>query len=235
VRCSAAWLVAGCTLLAGQELEIRHVANAGVSLHCGERVVLVDALFRGGVSGYETVPPAMLHDMEAARGVYGGVRLVVATHRHADHFDAESVKAHLAANPKAVFVGSSQTVGVVGERAKLGTDVVEFDGGSVRLRVAPHNAPAGTSIENAIVDLRFCGKRLVFSGDAEVKGDWFEGLAGADWAFVPWWFLTGEAGRDLVDRVLKPKQPYALHGDANRAKWKLAVKRNYPSARIGAQ
>jgi L-ascorbate metabolism protein UlaG (beta-lactamase superfamily) len=235
LKCLVAWLVLGLFSLAGQELEIRHVANAGVSLHCGEKVVLVDALFRNGVSGYETVPPALLAEMEAGRGVYRGVSLVVATHRHADHFDAESVKAHLAANAKAVFVGSSQTVGGVGDRAKLGTGVVEFDGGSVRLRIAPHNAPAGTSIENSIVDLRFCGKRLVFSGDAEVKGEWFAGLAGADWAFVPWWFVTGDAGRDVVGRVLKPKNLYALHGDRDSSEWKLAVKRSYPSARIGAQ
>jgi L-ascorbate metabolism protein UlaG (beta-lactamase superfamily) len=227
------WLIWMSLALHGQQLEIRHIANAGVSLHCGERVVLVDALLREGVRRYERVPDDLLQRLEKAKDEYRGVRLVVATHVHRDHFDVESVRAHLAANPKAVFAGPKQAVDAVG---KGSSEDVEFDGGKVSLRVVPHDGNAGQTIENAVVRLEFCGKTVAVSGDAAPEAKWFEGLGPVEWAVVPWWYLNGDIGRRTVSGVLRAKGAWAVHWDAEGFRDHLdAVRRSMPVVRIGKQ
>ena len=81
--------------------------------------------------------------------------------------------------------------------------------------IAPHDPPPGGSIENAVVLVRGGGGTALFSGDAEVStaafGPVVEELKrlaprGLDHAFMSWWFRTGEAGRGVVDGLLRPRE-----------------------------
>lgn len=235
-------------LLLAAQLQVTPVANAGVALGCGPAqsgaTVLVDSLFRQGVRGYETVPPDQLARLEKAQPPFDSVRVVLATHRHADHFDAASVAAHLAANAKAEFWGTSQTADTVSAipsqrvRPVKSGDTLTFEGGSVRFILVPHNAPHLWSIENVVLIVTYCGQTTLFTGDAETTAEAFAPVTAGklDAAFVPWWFLTGAGGRQVVDGILKPRIVWAVHGDiADTSKWQANVLRNYPDARIGRQ
>jgi L-ascorbate metabolism protein UlaG (beta-lactamase superfamily) len=204
----------------------------------------VDSLFRQGVRGYETIPSDQLTRLEQAQPPFDSVRFVLATHRHADHFDAASVAAHLAANEKAEFWGTPQTADAVRtlhpqrvRQAKSG-DTFAFDGGSVRFILVPHNAPHLWSIENVVLIVTYCGQTMLFTGDAETTAEAFAPVTPGklDAVFVPWWFLTGTGGRQIVDRILRPRIVWAVHGDiTNQSKWQENVLRNYPEARIAGQ
>lgn len=224
-------------------LDIIPIANAGVMLRCGSSAVLVDAVFREGVKGYETIEASRRSAIEAARPPFDGVVLLLATHPHRDHFDADAVAAHLRANPRAEFWGTPQTAGVVaqqaGERARvLARDASRaFDGGRVTFFAVPHNQPHRTTIENAALLVEFCGQRTFFSGDAELSVADFEAVRRAapaiDAAILPWWFLTSRGGREIIDTVLKPRHLWAAHGDLDAPDtWIARVKAAYPEARI---
>lgn len=235
----------------GADLKIQYLANSGVALRCGDDVVLVDALFREGVAGYETLPPELRGELETAAGPWKSVRLVTATHRHRDHFDAQSVSAHLAANPQAVFAGSTQTVQAVqaagSGRARVLSrgERIRFAGGEAMLVQLPHNAPAGASIENSVVLVTLCGETALFSGDAAVSAPEFAPVAealktfaprGLDHAFLSWWFCTSELGRAVVDGVLHPRLVHAVHIDLDsRTKVVDSVRKPYPAARIATR
>jgi len=87
---------------------ITYLANEGVFLSDGSRGVLIDALFREGVTGYATLAPDVREKVETAKPPYDITRLVLVTHRHRDHFDAASVVRHLQSNPRAKLVTSTQ-------------------------------------------------------------------------------------------------------------------------------
>ncbi|MBL8232624.1 MAG: MBL fold metallo-hydrolase [Bryobacterales bacterium] len=237
------WLSLASALM-GQDLRIAHIANAGVMVSCGEESALVDALFREGVEGYETHLPEQREQLETARAPYDRVRVILATHRHRDHFDAQAVARHLKQNGKALFAGTAQTAGEVrkagGERSEVVTWGSDRQWGTLRVSFLklPHNPPHRDTIENTAIVLRWCGKTLLFTGDADMRNDEFEALrldrSPVDTLMAPWWFLTSARGREIVDRIVKPKQVWALHGDLeNSQRWQTQVRANYPSASIG--
>jgi L-ascorbate metabolism protein UlaG (beta-lactamase superfamily) len=92
---------------------IAYIANEGVMLVAAGKTVLIDALFRDGVSGYETVSSSMREAVERGIGAFSGVELVLASHHHADHFDAAAVLRHLRNNPVARFVSTRQTAALL--------------------------------------------------------------------------------------------------------------------------
>ena len=102
-------------------VRITYLANEGFLLEAGETRVLIDALFGDGLPNYLVVPPAARADLEAARGRFAGVDLILASHAHADHFDAAAVARHLRANPAAVFLSTEEAVAEV--RGELGEKV----------------------------------------------------------------------------------------------------------------
>ena len=86
---------------------ITYLANEGVLIQAWGKKVVMDGMFRH-LAGYQRPSDAMRSDMQDALGLFAGVDLVLATHHHADHFDARVVGWHPAANPKATFVAVKQ-------------------------------------------------------------------------------------------------------------------------------
>jgi L-ascorbate metabolism protein UlaG (beta-lactamase superfamily) len=224
-------------------LEIVPIANAGVLLRCGADAMLVDALFREGVAGYETVAAAQRDALETGAGPFAGVRLILATHGHRDHFDPQAVARHLERNPRAEFWGTRETAGSVRilhplRVREIGRHAARaFEGGRVTFFPVPHNAPHRTTVEHSALLVEFCGQGVFFSGDAELEpvdfGTVREARPRIDVAVVPWWFLTARAGRTIVDTILQPAALWAVHGDLrDREAWIAQVRSNYPDARI---
>ncbi len=96
-------------------VQITYLANEGFLLEAGETKVLVDALFGDGLREYQVVPAALRADLEAARGRFAGVDLILASHAHADHFDAAAVARHLRANPATMFLSTGEAVAALSE------------------------------------------------------------------------------------------------------------------------
>lgn len=101
---------------------IAYIANEGVMLVAAGKTVLIDALFRDGVSGYETVASSMREALERGIGAFSGVELVLASHHHPDHFDAAAVLRHLANNPIARFVSTRQASALLDAASAAGTE-----------------------------------------------------------------------------------------------------------------
>lgn len=229
---------------AADVLRMEHVANAGVLLGCGEELVLVDGLYREGVPGYEVIPPLVRNAIESARPPYDSVRLVVATHRHRDHFDAAAVARHLSNNPRARFVGTPEAVeevraySAVRVREAKAPESFALHGVKLRFYAIPHNPTPTGPVEHQAVEIQWCGKTLLFTGDADFKPELFR-KAGVqpgrtDVLFAPFWITMSEPGRKIVREVIQPKQIWALHGDLEaRERWMDAVQKFDPQARIG--
>ena len=110
---------------AAAQVEVTYLGNEGFLLTAGETRVLVDALYGDGIPGYPAVPRDVRRELEAGRGRFAGVDLVLASHAHADHFDPAAVARHLRANPAALFLSTREAVAAV--RDELGEHSAAHD------------------------------------------------------------------------------------------------------------
>lgn len=239
--------IAAVAVLAGpavaQEAEQRgvtvtYLANEGLLIQYGDTGVVIDGLFREGVSGYARVPAKELEKLETARAPYDTVKLLLVSHQHGDHFDAKSAARHLENNPKATLISSEQVVKQVRAAAKTDAKVriervepkdaekVTVEAGGVKVEVLKlsHGAGRFAKISNLGHIIHIGGKRLLHVGDAELNPGTTEPLTrharGVDVAFVPYWMLFGERGRTFVQDTLAPKTIVAIHvppGEADSA------------------
>jgi L-ascorbate metabolism protein UlaG (beta-lactamase superfamily) len=218
----------------GQEAERRgvavtYLANEGLLIQYGDTGVVIDGLFREGVSGYARVPADELEKLETARAPYDKVKLLLVSHQHGDHFDARSAARHLEHNPKARLISSEQVVKQVRAAAKpdakgriervepQDAEKVTVEAGEVKVEVLElsHGSGRFAKISNLGHIIHIGGKRLLHVGDAELNPGTTEPLTrharGVDIALVPYWMLFGERGRSFVQETLAPKTIVAIH------------------------
>lgn len=92
-------------------LSVTYIANEGFMLEAGGKTVLVDALFGKKDLGFCDVPPPdILRKMSGAKSPFDKVDLILVSHSHGDHFDADLVMEHLAKNSCCRMIGTPQAV-----------------------------------------------------------------------------------------------------------------------------
>lgn len=240
-RCLALVLLA--LAARAQTLEIAPTFNSGAILTCGSAKFVLDTVFRG-LDGYQRPGPDDIARMQSARPPYDGPLVILATHNHADHFDADLAAALLAANPRAQLVATSQVAGPLAARFPNQVKVVRQgdswsgQGTAIRFVSLPHSGTRWATLENTGHLITMCGQTVFHPGDADlIDANFARALAGQpriDIALVPEWFLAYGNGPALVDRHLQAKQYYALHGDTSDLSWIPLVRKRYPAAVIPA-
>jgi L-ascorbate metabolism protein UlaG (beta-lactamase superfamily) len=210
-------------------LGISYLANEGFLITAGDRSILIDGLFREGVKGYATVSQPNREKLENARSPFDKVDLALATHFHADHFDAVAVLNHLTRNPRAMFVSTNQAA------EKLKASHEQFDslkgravaalpkeGERVRLMrngvvLQALNITHGRNrpIENLGFIIEVAGWKLLHIGDSEATADDFSlnglKLEAIDIAFLPFWYFLNDAGRKAVRDEIQPRHIVLMH------------------------
>jgi L-ascorbate metabolism protein UlaG (beta-lactamase superfamily) len=232
-------------------LEITYVANEGVLISSGGKQVLIDGLHREYERGYAFLPAAERELIEAAKAPFDKIDLILVSHRHLDHFHPESVGLHLKHNPKTMLVSSQQVVDEVEKNFKDYEAVKARVTGAtpplkekVAMKVAGvefevlglgHGSGRHGSIQNLGHVIKLGGKKLLHVGDADTSAEIFEQFKldeeGIDIAFLPYWFLLGDAGQTVIREHIKPKHIIAVHISPSEAE-KVAgqVKRVFPDA-----
>ncbi len=183
-----ALLVAAAAIPAGAEdshdLEVTYIGNAGFLISSGKHQVLIDGLYRGEIGGYAAIPPETLEKLEKAEPPYDAIDLVLVTHHHSDHFNAQSVARHLQSNPEARFISTPQAVellkGAVDDFSTLASRVqaempaegqfsrIELSGIDVTALNLHHGRGLDPPVENLGFLVEFDGKKILHVGDTGV-------------------------------------------------------------------
>ena len=237
MRSVAALLLLGLAAPAHAQLTVTYIANEGFLLEGGERKVLVDALFGPGISPYPTIPPALRPALEGASPPFDDVDVVLATHHHADHFDAGTVARHLRANPGARFISTPQAVDRLRRVAADDPGVLERldatlppegERRTVRHRgldVVVLNLHHGRSRNPPVQNLGFLvvmgGVKWLHVGDTEVDEDDVRPYAlpseAIGVALLPTWFFGSERWVRVVERHIRPANVVVMHRVNERA------------------
>ena len=212
-------------------LEITYLGNAGFLLADGEHTVLVDGLFGSGLSGYPSVDAERRERLESATPPFDEVDIILATHHHADHFNAAAVARHLRANPRALFLSTPQAV------ERLRTEVSDFApfagrahgilpaegerhhvrllGLDITLLHLHHGRNRQPPVGNLGFLLELGGRKLLHVGDTVASAEEFAVYELAKErigvALVPFWLLSDASWRGVVREQIAPDEIVAMH------------------------
>jgi L-ascorbate metabolism protein UlaG (beta-lactamase superfamily) len=227
-------LLAGAAAVLAQDckVEITYLANEGVVLHSGAQKVLIDGVFRNAMEPYLNHTPETLNQIENATGQFAGTSLILATHFHADHFDADSVASHLKNNPHATFVGSTQTTKPVLKALGVGSSpqvipadperraTITVNGIVIDVLNVAHTMRPDVQHRGYIVHIG--GEKILHLGDADGREQNIrpQRLAedGIDVALVPEWYLDRENGTSTLHDLVKAKHIVFIHVPPQDAK-----------------
>ncbi len=218
----------------GERLSIEYIANEGIIISSASFQILLDAVHRQYKPEYAFTPEYILTKIEAAQIPYKNINLILVSHNHADHFDADSIAMHLQNNGGAMLASSDQVVDAV-EKSLGDSDAVK-----TRLRRIKHAWKESVDLEMDGVKIRFLGllhanskiesyrkiqnfghlieiegKKLLHIGDADMFSENFAVFnlqnENIDVVFAPYWFVLSKEGRSLLDKELKAKTIVAVH------------------------
>jgi L-ascorbate metabolism protein UlaG (beta-lactamase superfamily) len=203
------------------DLRITSLGNEGFLVEAEGRVVIVDALYVG-LPGYVAPTEEQRSARERAAPPFDTVDLVLATHHHGDHFDAEVVARHLRANPRGVLITTPTAVDLIRESGEDSSEISDRlrpanprEGESIHLEAADidvevlnlhHGRRRKPPVENLGFLVRVGDVSFLHMGDTEATAEEIGSLdlrdKHIDLAFVPFWHLEErQTARSYLDAI----------------------------------
>ncbi len=205
------------------DVEITFVCNDGFLIVSGDTKILVDALCAGNQEW--SAPQEVRELLEKGEPPFDDVDLVLTTHDHWDHFDAEAVGKCMENNPHAVFISTNVAASnlktafpnlegiqdrVIAVQPEEGERILVT---ANRIDIEVLNIPHGSdqSMRNNGYLFTVGGVRIFHSGDfaehySKLK-DYQLPNEGIDIAFLPYFFV-----RDMWEYI-QPKYVIPMHFD----------------------
>lgn len=228
--------------------KITYVGNSGFMITVGDKKVLIDALYEAFEHGYQ-IPPAVMESLMNATPPFDNIDLILATHKHADHFSVITVRRYLEKFPEVKFASTAQITNMLvefGDRvitldAKVGEPVeVNIDGIEVEAIYLSHGVPLNGSsetINNAYV-AKIDGVTFFQTGDVDPNQFTMENLQGyqladksIDVAFIQHYLLSDSTYSDVVNDLINSSTLIPIHYEYNNGIMDCAkIKEYYPDA-----
>lgn len=212
------------------QVQVQYIGNMGVLISGEESSVLIDGLHTEYNKEYYLFPPQNLVDsLTNSSGNFAPIKVIAATHFHGDHLDAEQVARFLEVNKSSIFLGSSQSTGLVKEVSKkLDDQVVTVDTDTYQKQTVKagdlsitgfylnHVSPGmHGSVQNVGYIIEIEGTKILHVGDS----NWFEeafselnlSTENIDIAIFPFWMLLDEENSSKLTDWINPKHIIATH------------------------
>ena len=214
-------------------LEVTYIANEGFLIAVGSSKVMIDAL-HNNPWGYQSTPDEALEAMIAGQPPFDGVDLLIASHDHADHFNARWVHRYLLHQPDVVFVSSERAVNALEDSAGAeygriqsqvlnvnpqwgGCDELAVDGIRARFLTLNHADESNERFLTLGSLVTILGRKILHLADMapQTTTAFLEGYGlageGIDVAFVDNFFALDETGRRLLRDHIRPKHIVLMH------------------------
>jgi L-ascorbate metabolism protein UlaG (beta-lactamase superfamily) len=210
-------------------LNLTYVGCEGVLVRSTSGTVLIDGLYGEDAVPFGVPPGPVLERLRDARPPFNHIDLILATHYHADHFDAAAVARHLRGSPNAHFASTPQatiqvmeaTHGMLGHRihslaAEEGA-VVAREIGPLRVEAfgLSHGKVHYADVQHLGLVVTLAGRSVIHLGDGIIDEKSLRAAGilerAIDVGVLPFWFLTYPFGRRLVSNGFRPRTIFAVH------------------------
>lgn len=210
---------------------VTFVGNAGFLISVGDKKVLIDATFRGYKDVYE-LPPDIQEKIAKAQPPFDCIDVILATHAHGDHFNADLTRNYMRNDPNTIFASTAQLAATLKDipdrvitfnpsRGK--TDSKEINGISIEAIYLPHGSYDANKNEilnfGYIVNLN--GIKLFHTGDIDIQQFSYEEFRAyqipeknIDIAFIQHFYLTSDSSESrfvndgICSRFIIPSHYY---------------------------
>jgi L-ascorbate metabolism protein UlaG (beta-lactamase superfamily) len=190
-----------------EQVIVTFVGNAGFLITIGDKKILIDGTFRGYKEVYE-MPADIQEKIAKAQPPFDGIDVILATHAHGDHFNADLTRQYMKNNPNTIFASTAQLTAtlkdfpdrVITFYPSIGkTDLKELRGISIEAIYLPHGSYDANKTEilsyGYIVNLN--GVKLFHTGDVDTQLFSFDEFRAyqipeknIDLAFIQHFYLT---------------------------------------------
>jgi L-ascorbate metabolism protein UlaG (beta-lactamase superfamily) len=211
------------------KIKITYLANEGFLIESAGKRVLIDGLFREGITPYLKVPANLREKLEKSQPPFDRIDLILASHFHADHFDPLAVATHLTHNSEALFVSTNQAVEkmktaaanfetirgrIRGLHPKEG-ERAELSHRGVRLQILNVHHGRKRPIENLGLLWEISGRKFFHIGDSMATAEDFKNYDvikdKLDFAFLPYWYFLDDDYKRAIREYMKPRHIVLMH------------------------
>ncbi|MBO3699811.1 MBL fold metallo-hydrolase [Roseivirga sp. E12] len=239
--------------ISAQDLKVTYIANEGVLLEGGGSKAIIDALFDDFYKDYLSPSEATVKQMMESSSPFDQVNLILTTHFHRDHFEANLTGNFLKNHRETRLLSSEQVKGELESKYvdysqitsqikahKRGVQTLEDNINGLKVYSFFINHAGGertAHIENMGFIIEISGKRVLHLGDADMNPERFKEVDltkyNIDVALVPYWYMSSEEGMDIINNHIKAKHLIGIHyPKAPSASALEAIKENYPKATV---
>ncbi|MGE3175959.1 MAG: MBL fold metallo-hydrolase [Vicinamibacterales bacterium] len=216
----------------------RYLANASVLVTHGDTTVVFDPLFRNDFGQYALVPAETERALFAGAAPFDGLDAVFVSHYHEDHFSAADVLRLLEARPGLQLYAPAQAVAGMREVSsnRLAAVAPRVHAIALAYQDPPVTLAQGSLVVEAVriphsgwperqqlvENIAFrvtldAATTVVHLGDADpsdahfARDDAYWRRRRTDVAFPPYWFLTSDEGRRVLDRRIAAARSIGVH------------------------
>ena len=217
-------------------LTLTYVGCEGVLIRSPSGSVLIDGLYGEEAAPFGVPDPAVLECLRDGRPPFDRIDVVLATHHHADHFDAPAVARHPRGSPGTHFASSAQaaiqvmeaTHGMFAHRIHSLSpgegEVIARDIGPVQVEAfgLSHGKVHYADVQHLGLSVRLGDRSVIHLGDGIIDEKSLRAAGMLDRALdvgvLPFWYLTYPFGRRLVSNGFRPRTIFAVHVRTNERK-----------------
>ncbi len=218
-----------------QSGEVTYLGNTGLMVSHGSEQVMFDPFFHNHYNNYQLVPEKIRTAIFDNKTPYESIEMILISHAHGDHFDANDLVKYLKSNPKTKLLAPTQAVDqlksyddflgiekqIHGIDLIYGDQPVEMEMGEIKVEVVriPHAGwPGRADVSNLVYRVTLNNEITVMHmGDADPDDAHFKPWA-SYWekrltanSFPPYWFLTSDSGKQILSERINAKRHTGVH------------------------
>ncbi|MEE8371587.1 MAG: MBL fold metallo-hydrolase [Sphingomonadales bacterium] len=199
------------------------LGNEAVRISSETSRVLIDGIYREGFPEDVILSAALRERIETAEAEFSNLDLVLITHSHIDHFDADAVARHFKSNPAARLISTTEVVAALNELVSAyrmeavepSLTPVQRDFGGIRVTVFNLHHGEANSTQNLGFLFEIDGVSIFHLGDTmadreDLKAAGLNKLK-VDIALVPFWYYLSEERAKQLDGILKAGLIVPIH------------------------
>ena len=207
-----------------------HIANAGFYATDGKNGVLLDALYRDGLDGFEQASDLTNEKMENAEDLFANVKVIFASHYHGDHMTGKAMVRHMQNNDDSIVIITEQSKQLM------------IAGGTVKnaeTRIKSFNIPIGESLEienmpfpiklygishgegrpdNLGIAVTVAGKTIMHVGDMYGEQKINEKIK-VDYLILPFWYMSTSERVQYINSIFNATHIIPMHFALDHSEW----------------
>lgn len=213
------------------DITITQLANEGAMISDGQRKVIVDGFVVEPYAVYGGLSGEAEQAYATVSGVFSGVDLALASHRHHDHIQPDFACRFLEKSKNTTLISSPQVMVLVRERCRRYSvnreqmkeilpvrgvpEYIEQPGIKVTVFLLSHGIGKYASLQNFGHVIEMGGIKVLHVGDAATRpADYvIAGLQNMDIdvALLPYWYFLPGPGQLILEQYVKADHILAVH------------------------